>query len=47
MVVPVLQVTLSLVIALFVLQVARHLLAKSQSGIATAFGDGLSWLLAA
>ncbi len=47
MVVPVLQVTFSLVIALFVLQVLRHLLAKSRNGIATSTGEALSWLLAA
>lgn len=47
MVVPVLQVTFSLIIALFVFQVIRHLLAKSSSGLATSIGDGLSWLIAA
>ena len=47
MVVSVLQITFSLVIALFFLQILRHLLAKSQNGIAVSTSDALSWLLAA
>lgn len=47
MAVPVVQVTLSLVIALFFLQLLRHLLASSNSGLAKGVGDGLNWLLAA
>ena len=47
MVVPVLQVTFSVVLALFMLQVARHILAKSDNSIAQAFEGGITWLIAA
>lgn len=47
MAVPVLQVTASVVIALFLLQVARRLLASSNSGIAQGVEGGLDFLLGA
>ena len=45
--VPVFQVTASVVIALFLLQVARRLLANSNSGIAQGIEGGLDLLLGA
>lgn len=44
--VPVLQVTAAVVIALFVLQVVRHLAAGSSNPIATGVADGISFLTA-
>jgi hypothetical protein len=43
--VPVLQVTASVVIALFLLQLARRLSAGSQNPIAQGISGGLSFLL--
>jgi hypothetical protein len=42
---PVLQVTASVVIALFLLQVARRLTAQSQNPIAVGVHDGLTFLV--
>jgi hypothetical protein len=44
--IPVVQVTASVVIALFVLQVVRHLAAESDSTIASGLADGISFLTA-
>jgi hypothetical protein len=44
--VPVVQVTASVVIALFVLQVVRHLAASSDNAIAGGLADGISFLTA-
>lgn len=44
--VPVLQVTASVVIALFVLQVIRHLTADSTNPIAQGTSDAISFLTA-
>jgi hypothetical protein len=44
--VPVLQVTASVIIALFILQVVRHLAASSSSPIASGVADGISFLTA-
>lgn len=44
--VPVIQVTAAVVIALFVLQVVRHLAATSSSPVATGLADGISFLTA-
>lgn len=44
--IPVLQVTASVIIALFVLQVVRHLAASSSNPIATGVADGISFLTA-
>lgn len=44
--VPVVQVTAAVVIALFVLQVVRHLAATSQNPVATGLADGISFLTA-
>jgi hypothetical protein len=46
MAVPVLQVTASVVIALFLLQLVRRLLANSSSGVAKGVEGGLDFLLA-
>jgi hypothetical protein len=42
---PVLQVTASVVIALFLLQVGRRLTAQSQNPIAVGVHDGLTFLV--
>ena len=47
MAVPVLQVTFSVVIALFLLQLLRRLTANSQNGIAKGLAGGLDFLLGA
>lgn len=47
MAVPVLQVTASVVIALFLLQLTRRLLASSNSGVAQGLQGGLDFLLGA
>lgn len=44
MAIPVVQVTASVVIALFLLQLVRSLLANSESGIAKGIEGGLSFL---
>lgn len=44
--VPVVQVTASVIIALFVLQVVRHLAASSDNGAAQGLADGISFLTA-
>lgn len=44
--VPVVQVTASVVIALFVLQVVRHLAASSDNRVASGLADGISFLTA-
>jgi len=44
--IPVLQVTASVVIALFILQVVRHLAASSTNPIASGLSDGISFLTA-
>lgn len=44
--IPVVQVTASVVIALFVLQVVRHLAAGSNNSLATGLADGISFLTA-
>jgi hypothetical protein len=44
--VPVVQVTLSVIIALFVLQVIRHLAADSSNSFAQGLSDGISFLTA-
>lgn len=41
---PVLQVTASVVIALFLIQVARRLSAQSQNPVAVGINDGLTFL---
>lgn len=41
---PVLQVTLSVIIALFLIQVARRLTSQSTNPIAVGVNDGLSFL---
>jgi hypothetical protein len=46
MAVPVLQVTASVVIALFLLQLVRRLLGNSTNGIAKGVEGGLDFLLA-
>ena len=46
MAVPVLQVTASVVIALFLLQLLRRLLSRSQSGLGQGVEAGLDFLLA-
>lgn len=43
---PVLQVTASVVIALFLIQLGRRLSASSQNPIAVGFHDGLTFLVA-
>ena len=45
--VPVLQVTASVVIALFLLQLSRKLLSNSQNGIAKGVEGGLDFILGA
>ncbi len=45
MVVPVVQVTASVVIALFLLQLSRRLLTNSRSGLAQGVEGGLDFLL--
>ena len=45
MAVPVLQVTASVVIALFLLRLAQRLLSNSQSGVAQGVEGGLAFLL--
>lgn len=47
MAVPVVHVTVSVVIALFLLQLLRRLLANSTSGIAKGVEGGLAFLLGA
>lgn len=47
MAVPVLQVTASVVIALFLLRLAQKLLNQSTSGIGRGVGGGLDFLLGA
>lgn len=44
--VPVVQVTASVIIALFVLQVVRHLAAGSDNSMAQGLSDGISFLTA-
>ena len=44
--VPVVQVTASVIIALFVLQVVRHLAASSDSTLGQGLSDGISFLTA-
>jgi hypothetical protein len=44
--IPVVQVTLSVIIALFVLQVIRHLAASSDNSAAQGLADGISFLTA-
>lgn len=44
--IPVIQVTASVVIALFMLQVVRHLAAGSNNAIASGLADGISFLTA-
>ncbi len=44
--VPVLQVTLATIVALFVLQMLRRLTAQSQNPLAQGVTDGLSFLTA-
>jgi hypothetical protein len=44
--VPVVQVTLSVIIALFVLQVVRHLAASSNNSLAQGLSDGITFLTA-
>lgn len=43
--VPILQVTASVVIALFLLQLLRRLLAESQNGLAKGVSAGLDFIL--
>lgn len=43
--VPVIQVTASVVIALFLLQLLRRLLSESQSGLAKGVSSGLDFIL--
>lgn len=47
MAVPVLQVTASVVIALFLLQLARRLLGNSTNGVAKGLEGGLDFILGA
>lgn len=42
--VPVFQVTLAVIIALFVLQVVRRLAAQSSNGVAQGVADGIGFL---
>lgn len=44
--VPVVQVTASVIIALFALQVVRHLAANSDNTMAQGLADGISFLTA-
>jgi hypothetical protein len=44
--VPVVQVTASLIVGLFVLQVVRHLAANSDNSLAQGISDGISFLTA-
>ena len=44
--VPVVQVTASVIIALFLLQVVRHLAASSDNSAAQGLADGISFLTA-
>ena len=44
--VPVFQVTLAVIVALFVLQVVRRLAAQSQNPLAQGVSDGLGFLTA-
>ncbi len=44
--IPVVQVTASVVIALFVLQVVRHLAAGSDNSLAQGLSDGITFLTA-
>lgn len=46
MAVPVLQVTASVIIALFLLQLVRRAAAQSQNGLAQSVSGGLDFLLA-
>lgn len=44
--VPVVQVTASVIIALFILQVVRHLAANSDSSLGQGVSDGITFLTA-